>query len=89
MASKVLSDADLSKLMTDVNSMDQEKLKALAEEFARKEQELKEKRKNYHQNKTPEQKAKQAEYMKKRSAEERERRRLVLAKAKELGLLPS
>jgi hypothetical protein len=87
MASKVLSDTDLSKLMEDVNGMDQNKLKALAEEFARKELELKEKRKAYHKNKSPEQKAKQAEYMKKRSAEERERRRIVLAKAKELGLI--
>lgn len=87
MASKVLADEDLNQLMSEVQSMDEGKLKALAEEYARKEAEQREKRKQYHQNKSPEQKAKQREYMKKRSAVERERRKAVLALAKERGLI--
>ena len=86
MASKVLAADDLEKLIGEVEQMDPDKVRHLAQEYARKEALAKEKRKEYHQKKSPEQIAKQREYMKKRSALERERMKAVFAKAKELGI---
>lgn len=79
-------DADLDKLLAEVEEMPAEKLEALAKEIAAKQAVDKERRQKYNKNKSPEAVAKQRERMKTRNKLIRERNKAILAKAKELGI---
>jgi ribosomal protein L11 len=84
--SKVLSQADLDKLMGEVDGLTEDELKALALQAAKDAEVQKERRKKYQATKSPEAVAKQRAYQKLNSAKKRARNKIILAKAKEMGI---
>lgn len=87
MATKILDQADLDKLIGDIDQLPREELERLAQLELEKRAKDIERRKNYNAKKTPEQIEKHREYQKKNNALKRARSEAIIAKAKEMGII--